>query len=281
MFEKKLLLLSWIFIVSEVGANEPNIEGVYSSGSSLYVMPNHNFAIIDYGTALAGKYEIKEGIVSFQVSDLGIPVNYIEEFKELSADSLSDIQKPNDDQMIIQFDPDLSDDLYIGINQSTDHPKLKRILNSNANCFEYSNMNVTVDREKENTIILYGKKTEYNPEFSRKYIIPKNINRLQIRYNTYGKYFGKVFKAKIQKDGLLFLSEYEAEGKFAAREPLSENSKENLEFANEIIDQYAKMIKDKDKIFFSSTQVALNDISFDEEPLIKMECEPFDTPSEE
>ena len=63
-----LILVGGMCISSVVFA-EPDIEGKYQAkGGSIYLLPEHNFVVVGYATALTGKYDIQGDTVHFHWS---------------------------------------------------------------------------------------------------------------------------------------------------------------------------------------------------------------------
>lgn len=261
MKKLNLLLLCFWCSIQTVQA-KPNVEGEYHvNGGSVYILPEQNFVFIGYAIVLTGKYEIKNDVLHFKVARLNEPQIIINEFHDLDAAHNQDMQKPKANQIFIQFDSELSNNLYIGVNQKGDHAHLKKIINDEANCFEYDSMNKIFDRQKHNSIILYQEKSEDSIGFMKQYQIPDQVNRLEIRSNK-NELIEKPFEAKIRNLGLVFDNK-----NLVKPRPLSEVSEENLYLVNQIIQQKHQLVS------FESQPIKLTNILLDKQPILNFLCE--------
>ena len=261
-----LMLVGGMSISSVVFA-EPDVEGKYQAkGGSIYLLPEQNFVVVGYATALTGKYNIQGDTVHFHWSSSQYPRYVVQEFTDMSEDYNADLHKPTADQILVQFDSELQN-VYIGLNQQSHAPKLKKVWNADANCFEYSNMNVILPREKHNSILLYQAKQDDAAEFSQRYQIPDSVNHVEIRLNK-NRLAGRMLKAKIMSQGLVF---YDAnddsnQGDISQATALSEMDSEEQFFINQLL------VDSQHQHFFDSEAVVLKNIQLDDQPILKMQC---------
>ncbi|MFW1859825.1 hypothetical protein [Acinetobacter defluvii] len=267
MNQLKIMLLALMFSTQVVSA-KPQLEGEYTlQGGALYILPNQQFAVIGYATALAGNYTIQADKIQFHWASEKYPKIIIQELFDLSEEYTHARVKPKANQLLIQFDAELPNSLYIGVNQTPNQLKLKKIFNENVNCVEYSKMNQLFTKKANNSIILYQAQSEGEPAFIRQYQIPTNINYLEIRMNK-NELAQQKFQATIQKKGLVFhQGNDERKGKLSERHELSELAEEDLAMVKQIVQQ------SQSPLSFHSHSVNLENIQLDDQAMIKMKCD--------
>lgn len=274
------LLIGTILFSAATHAAKNPIAGSYvdPQQGEFYLLPDQQFLYMAHPVGIStGSYHIDNKQVKFNFDQTGFPEIAVTEYPYPDAldhpDPASLKIKLKPDQLYIQV-PNDSTDLYIGLNQPADMPKLQKVLTYNAECFDQVNQNLIMTKQSQNTLILYRAKSANNAEISQQILLPDHINQIGIHFPSMQSMSN--ITVQLKNNALLFP---ESDPKYMLHPDAKLLSKRTALNAAEVqeIDQLIRdtkqFIQDYQQYILPAQPLVLRNINLIEQPLIQQQCE--------
>lgn len=274
-----LLLGTTLFTAATHAENTP-IAGSYVDPQlgEFYLLPDHQFLYLAHPVGMStGTYHVDSRQVKFSFDQTNFPKIAVFEYPYPDAldhpdPTLLKIQlKP--DQLYIQFPSDTTN-LYIGLNQPTDTPKLQKVFTYNTACLDYVNPNLIMTKQNQNTLIIYRAKSQNNAEISQQIHLPKHINQINIQFPNNENM--PEMTAQLKKNALLFPESDPNYRLHPDAKLLSERTEldaADIQGIDQLIHDAKQLTKNYQQLILPSEPIVLKNINLIEQPLIQQKCE--------